>query len=73
MKIIVRAKPASRENTVEKISENEFVVYVKEPPVDGRANEAILKLLAEYFHISRSLVEISSGHWARVKVIEVHQ
>lgn len=72
MKIIVKAKPNSKENKIEKISENEFIVYVKAPPIEGKANKAIINLLADYFNTSPSLVSIVSGHWAKVKVVEVN-
>lgn len=71
MKIIVKAKPNSKEERVEKISDSEFVVFVKEPPVQGRANAAIVKALADYFGVSISQVRIVSGHTSRQKVIEV--
>ena len=47
MKINVKAKPRVREDKVEKIDEQNFVVSVTEPPVQGRANIAILKLLGK--------------------------
>jgi len=72
MKIIVKAKPNSREDKIEKISENEFVVSVKAPPIDGKANVAIIELLARYFNKNKSLVNIISGQWARTKVIEIN-
>ena len=48
MKIFVKAKLNAKEERVERIDENNFIVAVKEPPVDGKANQAILKALAEY-------------------------
>jgi len=72
MKIIVKAKPGSRESKIEKVDENNYVVSVKAPPVDGKANAEIIKLLAEHFDISQSLIEIISGHMARIKVIEIY-
>ena len=69
MRINVKAKPDSNENKVEKIDDLNFVVYVKDPPVQGRANRAIIKLLSEYFHTSR--VRIVSGHISRNKSIEI--
>ena len=72
MKIIVKAKPASRTEKIEKLSETSFVVSVKAPPVDGKANAAIVKVLADYFDISPSLVEIISGHMSKTKVIKIH-
>jgi len=69
MKISVTAKPNSKEAKVQQTGENQFVVYVKEPPVQGQANEAIIRLLREYFHAG--IVRIISGRTSRNKVIEV--
>lgn len=69
MKINVKAKPDSNENKVEKIDDLNFVVSVKDPPVQGRANRAVIKLLSEYFHTPN--VRIISGHTSRNKVVEI--
>jgi hypothetical protein len=71
MKINVKAKPNSREEKVEKIDENNYVVSVKEPPVKGKANEAIRNALAVYFKTGSSCVRIISGHTSRNKIIEI--
>ena len=70
MKITVRARPNSNENKVEKIDDLNFVVSVKDPPVQGRANRAIVKTLSEYFHTPN--VRIVSGHISRNKVVEIN-
>ena len=72
MKIIIKAKPGSKEDKIEKIDESNYTVYVKAPPIDGKANAAIVKLLAEHFDVSQSLIEIISGHMARTKVVEIN-
>jgi len=72
MKIIVKVKPGAKNDKIEKIDEANYIVSVKEPPIGGRANVAVIKLLAEHFDISVSLIEIVSGFMARVKVIEIH-
>mgnify|MGYP001574896297 CR=1 FL=1 len=72
MKIIVKAKPSSKHEKIEKIDEHNYIVYVKEKPVGGLANAAIIKVLALHFDVSPALVEIISGHMARVKVVEIH-
>lgn len=71
MKIFVKAKPASREDKVEENDPAHFVVSVKAPPVQGMANRAIIKLLADYFKTDISRVRIVSGATARNKVIEI--
>lgn len=69
MKIFIKAKPNSNENKVEKIDDLNFIVSVKDPPVQGRANRAIVKLLSEYFHTPN--VRIVLGHMSRQKVVEI--
>ena len=71
MKIFVKAKPNAREEEVLRVDENHFVVAVKEPPVGGKANEAIVRALAKYFKIPKSQVRITSGHTSRQKVVEI--
>ena len=71
MRINVKAKPSSREEKVEKIDENNFVVCVKEEPIKGRANLAIRNALAVYFKTGTSSVKIILGHTSRNKIIDI--
>jgi hypothetical protein len=71
MRIFVKAKPNAREEKVEKIDENNYIVSVKEPPVKGRANDAIKNALAIYFKTSSSSVKIVSGYSSKNKIIEI--
>ena len=82
MKIFVKAKPGAKEEKVEKIdpplpkgfgraSETYFIVVVREPPREGRANGAIAKALAEYFKVPQSSVRLVSGFSSRQKVFEL--
>ncbi len=71
MKIFITAKPGAREEKVEKISETEYAVSVKEPPIEGRANRAILSALAIYFKVPVSRIRIAVGHTSRKKIIEI--
>ena len=60
MKIIIKAKPGAREDKIEKVDEFNYTVYVKAPPIDGKANAAIVKLLADHFDVSQSLIDRKS-------------
>ena len=71
MKITVHAKPAAHEEKIEKIGENEYRVSVKEPPVQGKANAAIIKALAVFFNVPASALKIVSGWTSRKKIIEI--
>ena len=44
-------------------------VRVSEPPEDGRANEAVLRLLAETLDLPRASVSLVSGHASRDKIV----
>lgn len=53
MKIFVQAKPGSREEKVEQTDGTHFTVSVKEPPVQGKANRAIVDALAKHLGVER--------------------
>ncbi|MBI3631299.1 MAG: DUF167 domain-containing protein [Candidatus Staskawiczbacteria bacterium] len=71
MKIFVKAKPNAKEEKVEKIDEQNYIVSVKEPPVQGKANNAIRNALALYFRTGSSCIKIVSGYTSRSKIVEV--
>ena len=71
MIISVKAKPNSPAETVEKTGETVFEVAVREPPVAGRANAAIVKALAEYFGVPVFKVKIISGRTSRNKLVKI--
>ena len=50
---------------------NELIVRVTAPPVDGRANEAVTRLLAKRLRVARGAVKIVRGQRSRRKLIEV--
>jgi len=71
MKIFVKAKPLAKNESVEKIGDYNFVVSVKEPPKDGRANKAIIKALSEYFNVSSFSIRLVSGFSSKQKTFEI--
>lgn len=71
MKIFVKAKPSAKEERIEKTDEINFIVWVKEPPKNGKANKAIAKALACYFNVSLSCVNLVSGFSSKQKVFEI--
>ncbi len=71
MRITVKIKPNSKKEKIEKIDGANFLVAVKEPPIDGKANTALVKTLAKYFNIPSSGVRIASGHTSKQKIIEI--
>ena len=71
MRIFVKAKSKAREEKIEKISETNFVVWVKEPPIKGKANKAIVKAIANYFNVAISQVALVAGSSLRQKIFDI--
>jgi uncharacterized protein (TIGR00251 family) len=46
-------------------------VYLKAPPVDGKANLALVEFLAGHFRVKRSAIKIVRGETGREKVVEI--
>jgi uncharacterized protein (TIGR00251 family) len=70
VKIQVKVKPNSKSEEVSQEGDN-FIVKVKEPPEKGRANQAVVRLLAKHFGVPQSQIKILSGFKSRSKVISV--
>jgi uncharacterized protein (TIGR00251 family) len=70
MKIQVKVKPSSKTEELSREGDS-FIIKVKEPPREGKANQAVIKLLAKHFGIPQSQVRILSGYGSRNKVVEV--
>lgn len=71
MKIFIKAKPKSKKELIKKIDATHYVVSVKEPPINNKANDAILKSLAQYFDLPNSSIDIISGKTTKQKIIEI--
>ena len=71
MRIYIKVTPRAGKNEVLKISDGEYKVKVTAPPEKGKANEEVIKLLADYFNVSKSSISIIGGKSTRVKLIEI--
>jgi hypothetical protein len=71
MRITVRVKPNARKNEVKQIDSNNFIVSVSVPPVEGKANEKLIELLAEYFRKPKRCFTIMRGETGKTKIIEI--
>jgi uncharacterized protein (TIGR00251 family) len=67
----VRLQPRARRDEVVGERDGVVVIRVSAPPVDGKANAALCRLIAKKAGVAPSRVEIVRGHGAREKVIRV--
>ncbi|MGC8867436.1 MAG: DUF167 domain-containing protein [Elusimicrobiales bacterium] len=71
MKISIRVKPLSSKKEVLKIDDKHYEIKLTSPPSEGKANNELREILADYFNISKSSVLIISGHRSRNKIVEI--
>ncbi|MDI3315677.1 MAG: DUF167 domain-containing protein [Mycobacterium sp.] len=66
--LVVTVKPGSRKGPLVEIgADGALTIYVREPAADGRANAAVIRVLAEHLRVPRARVELVSGMTSRVK------
>lgn len=57
---------------VEQIGQNEYLVKTKELPINGRANLAVIELMAEFLNIPKSTIQIANGFGSKKKILEIN-
>ncbi len=73
MKLSIKAKPGAKKDSVEKIDETHYNISVRARAADGKANRAILKMLAKELGVAASSITIVAGMMRREKRVEVRQ
>lgn len=71
MKINIKVKPNSSREKIERLTSEEFILWVRAPAKEGKANEAAVKMLSAYFDIPKSRIRIVRGNAARDKLVEI--
>ena len=68
--IRVRVTAKSKKNEIRKLGDG-FKVYLTAPPVNGKANKALLEVLADYFSLKKSQLDIVKGKKSKDKVVRI--
>lgn len=68
----VRVTPRSSRNAVDGFAGEPLKVRLTAPPVDGKANRALVEILAEKLHVPRKSIEIVAGEASRQKTLRIH-
>lgn len=73
--LAVRAQPGAKKTAITGIygegAAAQVKIAVHAPPLEGRANAALIEYLADLFWVSKSAVELVSGESARSKVFRL--
>ena len=71
MFITLKALPRASRNAVIPQPDGSFRVRLTAAPVDGKANDALIKLLSEHFDVAKSKITIVKGQTSKNKIVEI--
>ena len=67
----VKVQPRARKNGITGTLGDALKLALTAPPIEGKANEAVIDFLADFFDIPRSSITIASGKTSRLKTIHI--
>ncbi len=70
MLLYLKVKPNQRIDRVEWVS-GEWVVRLAAPAIDGKANDQLVRYLAEVLKLPKSAILLKKGHTARITCLEI--
>jgi uncharacterized protein (TIGR00251 family) len=69
--IRVKVKPNSRTSALEQAEDGTWLALLKAAPIDGKANDELVALVASRFRCRKSAVSIKSGASGRMKLVRI--
>src|SRR5262245_57355063 len=69
----LKVKPGSREEELSQLEDGSWLARVKAPPVDGKANAALIALVAKHFGLRKAQVTLKSGASGRMKLVQLEE
>jgi len=71
LKIRVTVKPQSKRRELKRIADGEYLASLQTPARDGKANQALIELLSEFFSVPKTSIKILLGQTSRKKLIQI--
>jgi len=70
MSIHIKVFPRAKKNILKKEA-GQWKAAITAPAIDGKANKALIKLLADYFEVPKGRIQITKGLKSRLKTISI--
>jgi uncharacterized protein (TIGR00251 family) len=67
----IKVKLHARKSSLQLSSDGTWLAWLQSPPIDGKANAELIRLIAERFKITRAQVSIQSGTTGRLKRVRI--
>lgn len=71
MRLTVKVVPKSKNNRLEKQFDGSYKAWVTSPPVNGKANQAVIKMLSRHFGCPKSDISVLRGQSHRKKTFNL--
>lgn len=71
IRFAVKVQPRARKNAITGSVGDALKLSLTAPPVEGKANQAVIEFLADFFDIPRSSVTIATGETSRLKTVRI--
>ncbi|QZZ21198.1 DUF167 domain-containing protein [Leptothermofonsia sichuanensis E412] len=72
MKVLsIKVKPNSKQQAIHQEGDGSLTIRLKSPPVDGKANQELIQLLAKELNVPKSSIRIKSGASSKSKLVEI--
>ncbi len=69
--VAVRAVPRASKNAIQGVYDGALKIRLTTPPVDGKANQALIKFLSKTLKLSKSQIELAQGETSRHKTVRI--
>lgn len=69
--LTVKVKPRAKASELAQAADGTWTAKLKAPPVDGKANEELIGLVAERFKCRKAAVTIKAGAAGRIKLVRI--
>ena len=69
--LTLHIQPGAKKTEFSGLHGDALKIRLAAPPVDGKANEALIRFVAESLGLAKSNVNLKSGHASRRKVLEI--
>lgn len=67
----IRVIPRAKQNSITTDADGTIRVHTTAAPTDGKANDAVVRMLAKHFDVPRSSINIVRGQTSHSKTIEI--
>ncbi len=71
LELHIRAMPRASKNEIQGLHDGALKIRLTTPPIDGKANQALIKFLSKTLHISKTQIELTQGETSRNKTLRI--